>query len=268
MVKKSLVWVLIIVSLIALLFRFSDSAAEIFLGFKPTSGISILSEPAGATVFLDEKQVGQTPFEDKNLQVKDYTVRLEKGKAVWRGKVKLTSGTVTVVNRELASDLSSAAGETLTLDKGRGLTVISSPGEALVEIDGKSYGKTPVTANIGNGEHTILVSYQNYLKRSIRVNLPANLNLTVSVDLSLSEADLTTIATPVITQTPEVLVKQTPTGFLRIRDKASLNGKEISQVKPGDTLILLEEQGAWDRIRLSNGTEGYVSSAYVEKKNP
>jgi len=266
--KKFLVWVLILLSLISLLLRFSDKAAEIFLGIRKTSGISILSNPSEATVFLDGQEVGKTPFDSKNLDVKEYAVKLEKDQALWQGRVKLTSGTVTVVNRDIATDSASSAGETLTLDKGKGLTIISNPSEADVEIDGKSAGKTPTAVNVSFGEHTILISHANYLKRSIRADLPNNFNLTVSVDLALSEADLGAIETPTITQTPEVIVKQTPTGFLRVRDKASLNGKEITQVKPGDTLILLEEQGSWDRVRLSNGTEGFVSAAYVEKKNP
>lgn len=263
--KKALVWILVLISLAALLLRFSDKVAEIFLGVKKTSGISISSIPSEATVYLDNTQVGKTPYEDKNLEVKDYTVRLEKDKASWQGRVKLSSGTVTLINRDIASDSASSAGEILNLDRGKGLTVISNPTEADVVIDGKSYGKTPVTATIDTGEHNILVSRAGYLNRSITADLPDNFNLTVSVDLGLSEADLTAITTPVITQTPEVLVKQTPTGFLRVRDKPNLTGKEITQVKPGDKLILLEEVGSWDRIRLADGTEGYVSSSYVEK---
>ncbi len=267
LMKKFLVWFLILLSLIALLLRFSNQLAEIFLG-KQTSGISILSDPSEATVFLDGKEVGKTPFDSKNLDVKEYTVRLEKDKVSWQGKVKLNAGTVVAIKRDTATDSASSAGEILSLNRGKGMTIISNPSTAEVEVDGKPYGKTPVIVDISSGGHTILVSHTNYLNRSIKVDLPANFNLTVSVDLALSEADLTTIETPTITQTPEVVVKQTPTGFLRVRDKASLNGKEIAQVKPGDSLILLEEQGSWDRVRLSNGTEGYVFSAYVEKKNP
>lgn len=266
--KKILVWILVLISLAVLLLRFSDKIAEIFLGLKQTGGLSISSEPQEAAVFLNEKETGKTPYEDKNLEVKDYTIKLEKGTASWQGRVKLTAGTMTMVNRDIASDSASSAGEVLTLNKGKGLTVISNPTEADVEIDGRSYGKTPVTVNIDTGGHMILISHTNYINRSIKADLPNNFNLTVSVDLAISEADLTAIATPVITQTPEVLVKQTPTGFLRVRDKPSLNGKEITQVKPGDRLILLEEQGSWDRVRLSDGVEGFVSAAYVEKKNP
>lgn len=267
MIKKFLVWALIIISLLALLLRFSDRIAEGLLGIRQTSGISVSSLPSEAAVFLDGSQVGSTPFEGKDLKVGEHVVKIEKGGLSWQGRVKLTADTMTIINRDLASDSASSAGENLTLNKGKGLTIISNPTGADVEIDGKFYGKTPLTVQVGVGEHTILVSHTNYLKRSIRASLPAGFNLTVSVDLGLSEADLTTIQTPVITQTPEVIVKQTPTGFLRVRDKPSLSGKEITQVKPGDQLILLEEQGSWDRVRLSNGTEGFVSAAYVEKKN-
>ncbi|MCL4366097.1 PEGA domain-containing protein [Patescibacteria group bacterium] len=268
MMKKTLVWFLVLISLAAILLRFSEKWTEIFFGIKQTSGISVLSEPSEATVYLDDKEVGKTPYENKNLESRDYTVKLQKERGLWEGRIKLTAGTVAVVNRDLAYDQASSAGEILTLGSGKGITIVSSPTDSDVEIDGKSYGRTPVTADIEKGAHTILISHTNYLKRSIRVELPQDFNLTVSVNLALSEADLTDISTPVITQTAEVFVKNTPTGFLRVREKPNLNGKEIGKVAPGDTLILLEEQGAWDRVRLSNGTEGYVSSSYVEKKNP
>lgn len=259
---------MILISLAAILLRFSDKWAEIFLGVKPMGGISILSTPTDATVYLDEKEVGKTPYEDKNLGVKDYDVKIIKDSASWQGKVMLTAGTVTVINRDLASDIASSAGEILTLNKGKGLTAISNPTNASVEIDGKFYGNTPTTIDIAPGEHTVLIRHRNYLNRSIRADLPTDFNLTVSADLGLSEADLSAIATPVITQTPEVIVKNTPTGFLRVRDKPSTLGKEVAQVKPGDSLILLEELGAWNRVRLADSTIGYVSAVYVTKKTP
>lgn len=266
--KKAIIWILVLISVLVLLVRFTDKGAEALLGIKHKSGISVLSNPEGALVFLDGVEAGKTPFEDKNLEVREYTVKVDKDGNIWQGKIKLTSGTIAVVNRDLAHDTSSQSGEVLTLEKGRGLTIISNPSESEVEVDGKVLGKTPVTLNVETGERTILVVHPNYLRRSIRANLPDQFNLTISVDLGLSEADLTTVATPVIKVTEEVKVLDTPTGFLRVRDKASLNGKEIARVKPGDSLILLEELGDWVRVRLSDNTEGYVSSTYVEKKKP
>lgn len=255
-----------LISILALILRYSATLGQLILGIKEKSGISVLSTPDGATVYLNGKEVGKTPYEDKNLEVKEYVLKIDKDGASYQGNIKLNDGTVTIINRDLAKDLSSSAGETLSLNHGKGVTVISNPSDADVEIDGKNLGKTPIRLNLDSGEHNILVSHPNYLKRSIKATLPKDFNLTISADLAISEADLTQISAPVVTQTPEVVVKSTPTGFLRVRDQASLNGKEIAQVKVGDTLILLEEQGSWDRVRLSNGVEGFVSSVYVTKK--
>lgn len=264
--KKTIVWILVVVSFIALILRYNEKLAEVIFGIKQKSGISVQSNPDGATVFLDGKEVGKTPFEDKNLEVKEYAIRIDKDDASFQGNVKLNDGTLTIVYRDLAKDRSSSAGEILSLKKGKGITIISNPSDADVEIDGKNLGKTPISLNLDSGDYNILISHSSYLKRSIKATLPKDFNLTISADLAISEADLTQISAPIVTQTPEVIVKSTPTGFLRVRDTASLNGKEIAQVKIGDTLILLEEQGSWDRVRLTNGVEGFVSSVYVQKK--
>lgn len=254
------------VSILILIIRFAPKISEKVLGIQPKSGISVLSQPADATIFIDGSEVGKTPYENKDLQIKEYLIKIEKDQSVWEGKVSLNSGTLTVINRDLAENIASQSGEILSLEKGRGITVVSNPNNARVSVDGEDYGQTPATFNIEAGEHTIMVAHPNFLPRSIKANLPKNYNLTISVDLALSEADLTAVTTPVIHQTQEVVVKTTPTGFLRVRDKPSLNGKEIGRVKPGDMLVLLEEQSEWMRIRTPEEVEGYVSSSYVEKK--
>ncbi len=263
--RKIILWLLVLISLAAIVLRYSNEIAETVLGIKQKGGISILSNPSDAEVSLDGKQVGQTTYENKSLDTREYLVKIDKDGASWQGRVTIEPGTVTVINRDLAPSEASSAGEVLSLTKGRGMTIISNPSDADVEIDGKSYGKTPLSININSGDHTINLSHTNYLNRSIRANLPANLNLTVSVDLGLSEPDLTSVSTPVITQTQQVKVLSTPTSFLRVRDKASLTGKEIGRVNTGDLLVLLEQQDAWDRIKMSDGTEGFVSASYVQK---
>lgn len=266
--KKTILIILLILSILAIIMRFGERFSQILFNIKPKSGISILSYPSEATVFLDNQEVGKTPYENQNLEPREYLIRLQENGMSWQGKVKLTYQTLTVVNRELATDPSFGSGEILTLDRGKGLTVVSNPSGSQVEVDGKSYNLTPQYLDLPSGEHTITLSHSNYLKRNIRAKLPENFNLKISADLAISEADLTTISTPPIKTTPELKVLDTPTGFLRVRDKPSTAGKEITQVKPGDKLILLEELSGWDRVRLSDNTEGYVSSSYVEKQNP
>jgi N-acetylmuramoyl-L-alanine amidase len=64
----------------------------------------------------------------------------------------------------------------------------------------------------------------------------------------------------------KVLILQTPTGFLRVRDQASLNGTEMGQVKPGETYQLLDERTDWFQIKLTNGQSGWISSQYAQKQ--
>lgn len=264
--KRTVTLLFILIIVIVLVIRFTSVELKQFFGVIAKSGISITTIPDGAVVLLDGSEVGKTPYENKNLDVKDYLVKLQKDNNSWEGKVTLIDGSLIVINRELSSDAASSSGEVLSLEKGKGINIISNPSEADVEVDGKAYDKTPIGIDILSGEHTIVISHANYFKRSIKATLPDQYSLTITTDLALSEADLTIVAAPVITTTPMVVVKKTPTGFLRVRDKASLLGKEVAQVKVGEALILVEELGSWDRVRLSNNTEGFVSSVYVEKR--
>ncbi|MBI4036488.1 PEGA domain-containing protein [Candidatus Daviesbacteria bacterium] len=264
--KKAIFLILVLVSLLILLVRFGAVPLLGLLNVKEKAGLKIQSTPSAAQVFVDELSVGKTPFEEDNFTPGEKIVRLEIGENKWQGQVKLVEGTLTVINRDLAKDNTSSAGEILTLEKGAGATVISLPSEAMVEIDGKTEGLTPLKIDLTVGEHTFVISKGEYLKRGIRVQVPAGFNLILTVDLALTETDLTNVNFPTVTGTSFLVVKNTPTGFLRVRDKPSLSGAEVTRVSPGDELILLEEGSSWDKIRLPNGTEGYVSTSYVEKK--
>ena len=80
--KKIIVWFLVLLSLGALILRFNAKFGELFLGLRESSGISVISDPIGATVFLDGQEVGQTPFNAKNLEVKTYEIKIQKEKPV------------------------------------------------------------------------------------------------------------------------------------------------------------------------------------------
>lgn len=263
--KKTIIIFLVFLSILALLLRFGSQAVATILTNKEQAGIKVLSLPSEATVFINDEEVGKTPYESTDLSVGEYNVKVQADKAVWQGSIRLIGGTLTVINRELSPDNTAVAGEVLMLEKGRGVTIISYPGDAEVEIDGKAYSKTPVTVEIEPGDHLFGISKVGYLKRSIRAYAPEQYNLTINTDLALSEADLSAIVTAPITETQKVRVIDTPTKFLRVRDKPSTTGKEITKVFPGDELVLLEELAGWDRIRTPAGTEGYVSKSYVEK---
>ena len=263
--KKIVLIIIVFVSIVFILLRFMPILISQYLGIETKAGVKILSQPQQSAVFINNEEVGKTPYEDADLSAGEYNIRIQNSDFLWQGVVKLNAGTITIVNRDLSKDPISSAGEILTLEKGKGVTIVSKPVAAEVEINGKNHGQTPISLDLSSAEHTINLSHTNYLNRSIRAFVPENYKLVINADLAISEADLSSINTPTITQTAEVLVKNTPTGFLRVRDKPSLNGLEIGRVNPGEKLILLEELSGWVRIRMANEKEGYVSSAYISK---
>ena len=265
--KKFFIYILIFLSLAALGARFGYQPLLEILGFKARGGITITSIPDGAVVLIDGIEVGRTPYNNETMSAREYELKLIKEDISWQGSVKLTKGTLTVVNRELASATASSSGEILTLDIGKGALITSGPSGASVEIDGKDYGNTPLrVTDLTPGGHTFLLSYENYLKRSIKVSLPPKMILHLDVDLAISEVNLNNTAASVVVSAPKLTVKQTPTGFLRVRDKPSALSREVGRVSPGESLILLEELSGWDRVRLDNGVEGYVSRSYIQKQ--
>ncbi|MBI4036924.1 PEGA domain-containing protein [Candidatus Daviesbacteria bacterium] len=265
--KKTLFSILVLLSVIVLAIRFVQAPLVQKLGLEGKGGIKITSLPDGLNVLINGEEVGKTPYENNDLKPAEYQIKLTDGDATWQGKVQVNGGTQAIVNRELSASVASSSGEVFTLTKGQGVVVASTPTGAKVEIDGKDYGTTPLTIpDLAVGEHTFMLSHSNFLKRSIRASLPPKLSLNIVVDLAMGEIDLTTSAAFTTTNIPKVIVKQTPTGFLRVRDKPSVAGQEISQVSVGQTLILIEELSGWDKVKLDNGTEGYVSASYVEKQ--
>ena len=265
--KKTIFIILVFIGAMLLFVRFGVNPLIGALGFNQKAGIKITSIPQDVAVSIDGKEMGKTPYENKGLMPGEYLVKLQSGQGKWEGHIKIQGGTLAVINRELGENIASSSGETLTLAKGKGVTITSQPDGSGVAVDGKDYGKTPLTiTDLATGEHTFLLSHDNYLKRSIRAYIPEKLGLFISVDLSLTEVDLAAIPTTPQTTQVEVVVKQTPTGFLRVREKASTQSTELARVNTGDTLTVLEEIPSWFKVKLENGVEGYVSATYVTKK--
>jgi hypothetical protein len=272
--RKVILLILTFISIIALILQYGSDPLIKMMNLEPRAGLRVESNQK-AKVYIDDKELGNTPYQNETLSQGEYKIALKKedqatssGEFSWQGFVRLNEGTLTVVNRELSDNRSASSGETITLDMGKGVTIVSTPSVAEIKVDGKDMGRTPISIpELEPGEHQFLISKANFLKRNIRATLVEGYNLTLTVDLAQDEADLSKISTEPTLKTSEVIIKQTPVGFLRVRAQANLNSDEIGRVNPGETHILLEELPNWNRIRLPDGKEGYVSSSYTEKKS-
>jgi N-acetylmuramoyl-L-alanine amidase len=62
-----------------------------------------------------------------------------------------------------------------------------------------------------------------------------------------------------------IVIKDTPLGYLRVREDASTTASESGRVKPGETYEMLEEKPDWFKIKIDNKS-GWVSAVYAQKQ--
>ena len=62
-----------------------------------------------------------------------------------------------------------------------------------------------------------------------------------------------------------VSVKETETGWLNVREAPMVSAKLIQKVYPGEVYMVLEEEGEWSKIKISEGQEGWAASRYLQK---
>lgn len=263
--RKKIFIIFVVISLILLILRLASVRINEYIASTERSGVRVDSNPGGV-VYIDSKEWGKTPYQKEDLKKGDHLVEVRGEALSWKGYVKLNPGTLTVVNRDLNQSSISASGETISLEKGKGVIVISNPTGADVEIDGTLKGQTPMQiGDLVAGEHQFILSKADFTSRSIRSVITDGYKLNMNVDLAVSEIDITKTPTVPIQTVQQVKVLSTPVGFLRVRAEADVNSEEVGRVSPGDKLPLLSEVSGWKKVRLSDGKEGFVSSQYVEK---
>lgn len=260
---------------------------QFIMGYGSQKGALQVTSAPESKVYLDGKYIGQTPLCKCNstdmLKTGGYTIKLvptDKELSEFQEKITISSGVLTVVDRKFARD-SLSEGSVISLsplkDKNKTeLLVVSLPERSTILLDGSEIGKTPLSFKDPTvSDHALVIKKTGYKEKTIRIRTPLGYKLTVAAYLStidsldnLKESTASSSAFTSITPSPsdsvaKVVILDTPTGFLRVRD--SINGTEIARVTPGDSYELVKEQSGWFEIKLNNGTTGWISSQYAEK---
>jgi hypothetical protein len=222
--------------------------------------------------------------------------------ANFQEKIKISPNTLTFVDVSLSdSDLTSSS-FVLWLEKMTGkkseLSVISTPDGANILLDDEPKGVTPmIISDLTPGDHTLSIVSRGFVNRTIKIKLNAGYRLIASVKLALAPGGITPIVaedatasakptdakgTPSVTPTgsvkptptkttstdpkkPFALIKDTPTGFLRVRVEASTGSAEITRIKPGEKYSIAEAKEDWFRIVLDATKSGWISNQYAQK---
>ncbi len=258
-----------------------------------------------ANVFVDGKLLGKTPYSSSELKAGEVTVKLIPESttevfASWEGKIKLTGGILTLIDREFAASETNASGQILSLEKIKDkntalISVVTEPDGVLVKIDGEAKGFSPLNVDsISVGDHEIVLSKDGYNDKTLRVKNVLTYRLIINAKLGQIKSEQepavtpspsptgkgtpapTTVKTTPSASTPKpepakpyVLILETPTNFLRVRNSPP-SGVELAQVKPGEKFPFLEEkvlpdESVWYKITYLEGKEGWISAKYAEK---
>lgn len=270
--KKALLVVVILVAVLS------------FAGYKfffsriaNVGGLKVSSNPK-SSIFLNDKLLGKTPYDDK-YPAGEYILKLipedsSTTAASWQKKINISPSLLTYVNRELGASELSSAGDILFLekipDKEAQVAIFSTPDAATVVLDGQEKGVSPlVLRDVVAGEHDVAVSSPGFSSRTVRIQAVTGYKLTVEYQLAiLAENNATSSATTKDSTTPGkpyVVIKDTPTGFLRVRSGPATTATETAQIKPGDKYSLLGEESGWYKISFDDGKDGWISSRYADK---
>lgn len=146
-----------------------------------------------AQIYLNNEQLGETPFESKELKADTYQVKLvpeSQEMSEWETSVVLHSGITTVIMYNFSQNRQNASGAILTLEPLTSkdaieLAVVSLPDSASVKLDDQPKGFTPLQVkNISSGDHTLLLSAPGYQQYQIQIKTPTGYKLTVEVQLA------------------------------------------------------------------------------------
>ncbi len=165
-----------------------------FIGSAPKQGVLKVNSVPPASIFLDNKHIGRTPFEDK-VTAGDYTIKIvpdasSESLASWQGKITVAPGALTYVNRDLSASELSSAGEMLWLEKITSnkseLSVTTIPDGATILLDDENKGITPVAiSSVAPADHTIAITSSGFTPRSVKVKTPAGYKLNALIQLAL-----------------------------------------------------------------------------------
>ncbi|MDP1722003.1 MAG: PEGA domain-containing protein [Candidatus Gottesmanbacteria bacterium] len=283
--------------------------AKYFGGMKPKEGALTIQSTQPASVFLDNKHIGRTPVQKYAVVPGDYTIRIVPESTVaslasWQGSVKIASDILTHVNINPAESEFATAVETMWLEKISSkvseLDVVTNPDSATISLDGQTKGITPLSLpSVAAGPHVLALASPGFVSQSIKIQTTAGYKLSAVVKLALSgspqEASPSptpasgsptptgkTTPTPTGKLTPTkavtsadpvkpfVTIKDTPTGFLRVRMEPKTSATESAQIKPGEKYSLLDSQSdakgtTWYQIKYDGTNKGWISGQYATK---
>lgn len=236
----------------------AGSRLDTVISMPPAFGsLQVTGQPNGASIYLDNQLIGQTPFQRDTLPSGSYRVRVEKEMhGTFEATVTVKDNMPAVVN--------------VTLDKNFGTIGVSSmPSGVEVKLAGTGtvLGETPLRKDLRPGTHTIIVEDEQYGPYSTTITLgPADSVSVVAGSLTRKEGGLRVFTDPpeadiyldgdLIGKSPQIVTRATGNCRVEARLAGYVKRIETTVIKAGVTQVLdlpLDRSGA---IRLDVSPAG------------
>lgn len=179
-----------------------------------------------ASVALDGELVGDTPYQNSNLKVKKYAVKISpagSSQVPYETSIKLHKGYEAQVEWTFGSTPESSSGfvfeyEDSSNASGVELQLTASPDNVPVSVDGKNVGFTPLLLdNLTEGSHTVSLQAPGFESESRTVMLVKGKRVLMTTKLAKEEKPVTPVPAPVasesadLTATKSAKATKTPT---------------------------------------------------------
>ncbi len=262
--------------------------------------LRVISEPSGATVYIDTTEIGKTPFTSSKLTEGDYDIRIEKvGYEGQKTRVHVQKGytsnlSVKLFPMPVPARVSPFAGSTslydISLDNTQVVTDTQTWAKGVVYwnqtrgINLESVGinkelvfdylidyKGTIYDNLGNLvlDDTELQKIKKDGRGAYMGRVSDGLGLSEGAKEALAKINGSKVETAgAVTEENMVEILDTGLGWLRVRNEPTTSGTEVGKVDVGKKYAVIEEQAEWVKIKASDTLEGWVSSRYTKKVTP
>jgi len=233
------------------------------------SALEVYSTP-NAKIFLDGKESGMSPYKNNSLKPGEVTVRLESGNSKWERKIRMRKNLTTVINWTFENE--GMGGYILSMEKigseKSGIIIDSIPNKATIFINNEIVDFTPKKINdVGTGEKQLTLNYPGYKPMNMFLRATKGYDLILEVNLTKDQEEIIVEPTVIPASSSvveKVKIKNTETGWLRVRETNENNSPEIAKINSGEIFELIETNNDKWKIKLKDGQEGWIANKYAE----
>jgi hypothetical protein len=214
------------------------------------AGLQVTTNDVEATLYLNDEYISDTPFNKKDLQPGNYTLKIvpeDPAYVPYELPIKLTSGLLTAVVWTPGDRTETSGGVVFELERISNrqmteLTISSIPDGAIVRVNNGEMEFTPtLRSELTPGKHDLQASLPSYVEQHHTLNLVAGHRLSVLIKLARAQDSLETIEEVAADQSSNATVS---TESANVADDESTDQSATTSANPTPIRTAQPQSGA------------------------